>query len=83
MPLDAWLQMLSTFSGKQPPRSNRRMRRDSGIRIAKGTLNRLPPNGPLPTRPRGARPVSLRGVFENALRRVFFVRQGLSWSGSC
>ena len=87
MPLDSWLQMLSTFSGKRTARVPRRRaappRPAAGIRLAKGALNRLPPNGPLPTRPRGTRPVSLRGVFENALRRVFFSCSSRRGSASC
>ena len=47
---------------------------------ARCSPDQLPPNGPLPSPPsaRDTRSVSLRGVFKNALRRVFFCRAACS-----
>ena len=37
--------------------------------------SRLPPNDPLPIRPRGTRPVSLRGVFETRFGAFLFAKR--------
>ena len=83
MPLDAWLQMLSTFSGKRAAQKAEPAAARPGIRLAKGALNRLPPNGPLPTRPRGIGRSPSVGSLKNALRRVFFSATRHRGSASC
>ena len=76
MPAESWIAAARQTSDA-PARAPRRARTEATSERAQASAfavggHRLPPNDPLSTRPRGARPVSLRGVFENALRRVFF-----------
>ena len=52
MPLDAWLHDV-VHPHRQARCGEGTGRTGPGIRLAKATLHRLPPNGPLPTRPRG------------------------------
>ncbi len=74
MPTESWIDMLADLASPRPrPNSgfDRHPRRRLGHPVCR-SYSSVTSQRPLVGSPRANQPVSLRGVFENALRRVFF-----------